>query len=82
VARRPPARVLGFRREHAGKSVEHGKHAEHVEGGWNVNHDGAYDLRSPLQLHFGRPNFLTGENDGDLIVMSGFNLFEDSRALV
>ena len=47
-----------------------------------MKHDGAYDLRSRLQLQFGRPNFLTGEDDGDLIVMSWFNLFQDSRALV
>ena len=39
-ARRPHARALGFRIEDAGKSVERGKHAEHVEGGWYVNHDG------------------------------------------
>ena len=47
-----------------------------------MNHDGAYDLRSRLQLHFGRPNFLTGKDDGDPIVLGGFNLAQDSRALV
>src|SRR5215831_17971971 len=72
-ARRPNA-------ENAGKSVERGKHAEHVEGRWNVNHDGAYDSRSRLELHFGRPNFLTGEDDGNPIVMRGFNLVQESRA--
>ena len=47
-----------------------------------MNHDGAYDLRGRLQLHFGRPNFLTGEDDGHPIVLSGFNLAQNSRALV
>jgi len=47
-----------------------------------MNHDGAYDLRSRLQLHFGRPNFLTGKDDGDPIVLGGFNLAQDSGALV
>ena len=48
----------------------------------DVNHDRAYDLPSRLQLHFGGSNFLTGEDDGDPIVLSGFNLVQESRALV
>jgi hypothetical protein len=35
-----------------------------------------------LQLHFSGSNSLTGEDDGDLIVPSGFNLVQDSRALL
>ena len=74
--------TLAFFIEDADKGIERGQHAEHIESSWYVNHDGAYDLRSRLQLYFGRPNFLTGEDDGDPIVLSGFNLAKDSRALI
>jgi hypothetical protein len=38
-------------------------------------------LGRKLEIYFGRPDSLTGEDEGHSVVLRGFNLMQDSHAL-